>query len=576
MTKNHTAKFKGTRFKGVIILLVAICLIVVGFVVSFGDDWELLRTQLFPENYSIVSKAKIKQMKEKGCVYDGLLTPRYNAYFAGSVKMLKNTECRYIHRAIETWNTPPDFREIQRRINVIKNQTGKDFIYGMFLAESIDPTKAYYDPIGRRTYYYSRMCAPGTYGAWGKDTCKPSLAQKEYRQYLSAVAKRAIDLGIEDFTFGQIYYQDYGWKKDSALIRGVIADIKRYGKSKGKEISVGAQTNTIDNEEYLRSFDYITGGVGQNTKGKIERGNSCWSYYYNRDGYCWALLWHDTYKSKANNIFVYLDWNNSSTDDIHRFTRMNREARAKFLGSAYDFFLWNDIGFLMPLGVVLGNVSSGCHGPTTEFYSASNLYSCKDENAINEVLRGKGTLPNHSRFVSQKVPAQMIAGKKYSVEVTMENTGFRIWDKQDGYALGSVAPQDNLIWGINRVQLRNEDLIKHGQRKVFSFEVVAPQEPGEYDFQWRMVQEGHGWFSKPTKMVKVEVVEEADNVYKEEGIEEGRIDGRTAEELQTQMIQSGQGQVVDVSENETETGALVKTKRLLRKIIPGSKDVVVE
>jgi hypothetical protein len=352
------------------------------------------------------------------------------------------------------------------------------------------------------------MCAPGTYNAWGKNTCKPSLSKKEYRDYLKAVTRRAIDLGVEDFTFGQIYYQDADWKKDSRLIRGVIADIKKYAHHKGKEVSVGAQTNTIDNEEYLRSFDYITGGIGQDTKGQIEKNNSCWSYYYKRDGYCWALLWNNKYKKIANNILVYLDWNNSSTDDIHRFTRMDRSERSRFLAEAYDFFEWHNVGFLMPLGTVLGNVPAGCYGPTREFYSASYRYGCRDEGAINQVFRGEDILPNHSMFISQEVPAQMIAGREYTVSIFMQNTSYKAWEKDRNIALGSFNPKDNLIWGISRVNLEDDESFEHNATKEFNFKVIAPKKPGKYKFQWRMVQEGKGWFGQPSELVEVEIIKQ--------------------------------------------------------------------
>lgn len=473
----------------------------------FERGLQVLQTRLFPENYSLTSGVRMQKMKSKGCVYDGLLTPRYNSNFTESVEMLNRSGCQYIHRAVETWNISPDFTEIERRIKIIKEKTGRDFIYGFFLAESIDITKRYYDPKTKRYFYYSKMCAPGTIGSWGKNTCKPTLQKKEYRDYVKAVMKRGIDIGIRDFTFGQIYYQDSGWRKDASLVRRLIGEIKSYAEKKGMEISIGAQTNTIDNEEYLRSFDYITGGIGQHSDGTIEKGNSCWSYYRERNGYCWALLWNEKYKNRANNVFVYLDWNNSYSDDIHRFTRMEKEKRAEFLAGAYDFFLWRRVGFLLPLGAVLGNVGSGCYGPSREFYSASQKYSCQDEIAINNILNGGDLLPNHSKFVKQNVPKKMIAGKKYLVQVTMKNTSFRTWRKSDGFKLGSVSPQDNFTWGKNRVYLNNDDEIRHNQNKEFVFEVTAPQKSGKYVWQWKMLEEGRVWFGETTEKIIIQVTD---------------------------------------------------------------------
>ena len=508
-----------SKGKGFLIIVSLITVLLVVLLISFRKE-ILIQTRLITNTYPAVSEKQMNKLKTQGCVFDGLLTPRYNQHFENSVAMLGRSKCQYIHRAIETWNIPPDFSEIKRRMNIIKKQTGKDFTYGLFIAESIDVTK---NLPGKKKFNFRAMCAPGTLGAWGKNTCKPSLGQSEYRRYLNYITKRAIDLGITDFTFGQIYYQDPTWKKSSNLVREIISEMKNYAIAQGKEISVGAQTNTMDREEYLKRFDYITGGVGQHKNGWIEDQDPCWSYYYKRSGYCWAMLWHEKYKSKANNILVYLDWNNNSTDDIHRFINMSKEKRRIFLGKAYDFFRWRNIGFLLPLGEVLGNVGGGCHGATREFYSANNSYTCQDENSINDILSHKWPLPNYAQFISQKVPREMEAGKKYLIKLKMRNTSFRIWSKENKYKLGAINPRDNIIWGANRVEFANEDEISHGQEKEFNFEVTAPKNPGEYNFQWRMLLERIEWFGQKSENVVVEVIPAKQEIVEKVSLEDQTI-----------------------------------------------------
>lgn len=230
------------------------------------------------------------------------------------------------------------------------------------------------------------MCAKNSKDFWGAGTCKPTISSEKYILYLTSIIKDSIDLGITDFTFGQIYHQNPNGLKSLLPLKDLIKEMKKYGKEKNLNITFGAQTNTISNEEYLKTFDYITGGIGQNEDGNIEEGHPCWSYYKNLNGFCWALLWDKKYKDKANNIFVYLDWNNDNTDDIHRFIKMDKSKRAKFLEYAYTFFKKKKIGFLFPLGEVLGQTGGNCHGKTKEFYSASNTYSCQDEDAINYTI----------------------------------------------------------------------------------------------------------------------------------------------------------------------------------------------
>ncbi len=534
----------------------------------YQDEFLLLQTKLIAGEYNTVSEATMKKMKEQGCVYDGLLTPRYNQYFNESVAMLKRSKCQYIHRAVETWNIPPNFKEITRRIKSIKQQTGQDFIYGLFFAESVDVTKGYYDPIEKRHYSFGKMCSPGTFGVWGKNTCKPSFEKPEYRRYIMSVTKRAIDAGIRDFTFGQIYYQDPHWKKSSLLAKSIVSQMKNYAKSKGVDISVGAQSNTIDKKDYLDKFDYITGGIGQHRDGSIEDGQPCWSYYFKRDGYCWALLWNKKYKSKANNVLVYLDWNNNTTDDIHRFVRMSRRERYNFLGYAYDFFEHRDVGFLLPLGVVLGNVGGGCYGPTKEFYSASQQYSCKDEVAVKNVLSGNKPLPLHSEFVYQAVPLKMEAGQKKTIRAIFKNTGFRNWKGSAGFKLGSLAPQDNNRWGLSRVELKPNEIIKHNESKTFVFNITAPNQPGKYKFQWQMLVEGEEWFGEPTNLVEIEVMPVGS--LQVQDINESTVElnnnseGGMLGNLKTEIVRN---QDIGQTDNQKSSKTTNVIKRVIRKVL---------
>ena len=51
-----------------------------------------------------------------------------------------------------------------------------------------------------------------------------------------------------------------------------------------------------------------------------------------------------------------------------------------------------------------------------------------------------------------------------------------------------------MTWGLNRVELA--EVVGPGQYIWFRFNVTAPQTPGEYQFSWRMVQEGREWFGE--------------------------------------------------------------------------------
>ena len=100
--------------------------------------------------------------------------------------------------------------------------------------------------------------------------------------------------------------------------------------------------------------------------------------------------------------------------------------------------------------------------------------------------------PNVAAFVSQSVAGSMVAGKTYTVLVTMKNTGSTTWTAADAYRLGSQAPQDNFVWGPNRALLPKQVL--PGEEVTFTFDVTAPLTPGTYNFRWRMVRDGVEWF----------------------------------------------------------------------------------
>jgi len=109
-------------------------------------------------------------------------------------------------------------------------------------------------------------------------------------------------------------------------------------------------------------------------------------------------------------------------------------------------------------------------------------------------------------FVSQAIPGDTVTpGEKMSVDVVLKNTGESTWDASKGqFSLGSQNPENNSDWGISKVLLENEELVLPGDNKTFTFNVTAPNTPGNYDFQWQM-QNQEGWFGNPTDNVVITV-----------------------------------------------------------------------
>jgi hypothetical protein len=285
----------------------------------------------------------------------------------------------YLHRALETWLRPPDFDQAEAIMQRVKKTP---VVYGMFLAEAISTFRRYDDPANDHKYVFEKMCRPGTTDRWENNSCVPSIDTPEYRRYLQSITHRAMDIGIQSFLFGQAELQDPHPNYDETQMKGIVADMRSYAKKKNMDIIIGAQTNSITDEKYLKLFDYIEGGVGIDSAGQVENG-PCLSKFSS----CWGLLWNSQFKSKANNVLVHLDWSGLAWDDMGIFARMPQDQRVATLKNLYQKFTGQDVGFMMPFLAALSSDNDGCYGPNKNFYAASNKYKCKDENFINDIMR---------------------------------------------------------------------------------------------------------------------------------------------------------------------------------------------
>lgn len=322
----------------------------------------------------IPAPVSMDRLRTQGCVADGLLS-EYNPDWEQYAALVNRSKCYYLHRAIETWAKPPDFETVEFQMGLI---TKKDVVYGMFLAEALRPGAEYYTNLEKRKFDFRKMCQEGSDGTWGPRTCQADFGSGEYRDYLRYITRRAIDLGIQSFTFGQIYRQEGGGQK---YVSDIVKDIRDYAKKKKVNVVIGAQTGAITDPDYLGLFDYIEGGVGIDSEGQTESG-PCLS----SKGSCWALLWHENFSSKAKNVLLHLDWTGVTYDDLDIFTRMSQAKRTETLQNLYARFTTKNMGFLLPIFGVLDPNNGGCYGPKKRFYSSDNHYNCRDEDVINSIL----------------------------------------------------------------------------------------------------------------------------------------------------------------------------------------------
>ena len=111
---------------------------------------------------------------------------------------------------------------------------------------------------------------------------------------------------------------------------------------------------------------------------------------------------------------------------------------------------------------------------------------------------------NNAAFVSQAVPATMVAGQRYNFAVTMLNNGSTTWTAGEDYRLGAQSPSDNTNWTTTARVLLDAP-ISPGQQATFNFTVVAPSTASTVDFQWRMVREYVEWFGEASANTAVTI-----------------------------------------------------------------------
>ncbi|HWO24754.1 MAG TPA: hypothetical protein VNO30_38700 [Kofleriaceae bacterium] len=114
------------------------------------------------------------------------------------------------------------------------------------------------------------------------------------------------------------------------------------------------------------------------------------------------------------------------------------------------------------------------------------------------------TVAKDARYISQAVPASMVAGTTQTVSITMHNLSALTWTRADGYKLGAQNPENNTTWGTSRVELPHP--VAPGANVTFTFPIRAPVTVGHYNFQWRLLQERVAWLGQKTPNVELRVM----------------------------------------------------------------------
>lgn len=119
--------------------------------------------------------------------------------------------------------------------------------------------------------------------------------------------------------------------------------------------------------------------------------------------------------------------------------------------------------------------------------SGVGYFGSASPNIAVNVTPGGGGATNDASFVSQNVPASIVAGQTANVSVTMMNSGTTTWSP-GSYFLASQNPAGSATWGLSQVSLASS--VAPGASVAFNFTATAPATPGTYNFQWQMKQSG--------------------------------------------------------------------------------------
>ncbi len=170
----------------------------------------------------------------------------------------------------------------------------------------------------------------------------------------------------------------------------------------------------------------------------------------------------------------------------------------KVYGSVVGSAVTNSSGtatfsYLAPRGLSRGD------NPVTVEFAGDNTHIASSGAGVLHIQLAN----NLAKYISQDVSRTMTAGTRYTVTVTMQNTGETGWRSANLYRLGSVNPKDNTTWGISRVELPATTL--PGERATFRFTVTAPRQRGNHNFQWKMVEDRIEWFGELTPNLVIRV-----------------------------------------------------------------------
>ncbi len=108
-----------------------------------------------------------------------------------------------------------------------------------------------------------------------------------------------------------------------------------------------------------------------------------------------------------------------------------------------------------------------------------------------------------SQFLSQLVPDVVSPGETFKIVIQFKNTSTQTWNR--AYELKANSPLAKKTWGKQRIGFPKNARVLPGEPASFVFTLTAPQQPGAYDFNWRMHHRGQGVFGEANPSTQIQV-----------------------------------------------------------------------
>ena len=382
----------------------------------------------------------IPEMKAHGCTWQQLVGDFSGQIDHGdAVSMLGRSNCVYLNRSLETWAHPLDANRLaqsQSDIQNIKTATGKNYIFGMFVAESVQSSGLIFDPDENRYLDFSKMCSPYLSGP-ASGQCYPNVDLPDYRSYVRYMTRHAMDLGVQDFIFGSVDQQDTLNFQSGSTFMQIFDEIRAYAKATGKEVTIGAQFNHGPNNSTLginmNYWDYEFAAVWPSADGGLD----------NEPGNTW-YEWNKPEVTSQTDVLVNLDWWGPN-DMISTYAGWDKVKRGNFAMIAYNTLRGRGQGYLMSYISPVNNQTSTCMGSGAMWYTASNNSPCQDEDYLNSLLTGNTlwiSADQHTFDYSQGTTIRWQSWNAQSCVVSLY--GFGLWGTTNGAtATGPVPNTDS-------------------------------------------------------------------------------------------------------------------------------------